>query len=112
MLTVTVCSPWWSANIINVGGMGANAGVRWGIFPAGSALVATGDFTRAAGELRQLGKHEACTRFEIAATFECVKCTVEDCLHKVGNWRPLQMVLLVLCGWLCSWKTWGGTRED
>jgi len=85
MSTVTVCSPWWSANIINVGGMGANAGVRWGIFPAGSALVATGDFTRAAGELRQLGKHEACTRFEIAATFECVKCTVEDCLHKVGN---------------------------
>ena len=92
---MTVCSPWWSANIINVGRMSGNAGVRWGILPAGSALVATGDFTRATGELRQSKIHEACTRFKSAAMFECVKSTVEDFLCNVENWRPLQMALLV-----------------
>jgi len=30
-------------------------------------------------------KHEACTRFQSAAMFEGVKCTVDDCLRKVGN---------------------------
>jgi len=83
--------------------MSGNAGVHWRILPAGSVLVATGDFTRATGELRQLGKREACTRFESAAMFECVKSTIEDCLRK--RWKlasfadgfacALRMALLV-----------------
>ena len=123
MSAMTVCSPLWSANIINVGRMSGNAGVRWRILPAGSVLVATGDFTRATGELRQLGKREACTRFESAAMFECVKSTIEDCLRK--RWKlasfadgfacALRMALLVenmgwharrLVGMAVCWGVW------